>query len=92
MFKQGPSKIKTGGQSTIDRFLSPRSMLFLRNLPSSTSTVPCQQVQEVHGIAPAQIQQTIQVQPGDLIINEAMSRLFRLVTDFIQPVQHTCLT
>ena len=65
----GPSNIKTGGQSTIDHFLSPRNMQYLRNLPPA-STVPCRQVQEVHGIAPPQIQETQQVQPGDLVISE----------------------
>ena len=63
----GTSRIRTGGQGTIDHFLSPRNMEYLRNLPSST--VPCQQVQEIHSIAPPQVQPT-QVQPGDVVISE----------------------
>ena len=63
----GTSGIRTGGQGTIDRYLSPRNLQYLRNLPSST--VPCRQVQDIHGIAPPQVQPT-QVQPGDVIISE----------------------
>lgn len=63
----GTSGIRTGGQGTIDRYLSPSGLQYLRNKPSST--VPCRQVQEIHGIAPPQVQPT-QVQPGDVIISE----------------------
>ena len=63
----GTSGIRTGGQGTIDRYLSPSDLQYLRNKPSST--VPCRQVQEIHGIAPPQVQPT-QVQPGDVIISE----------------------
>ena len=73
----GTSAIKTGGQSTIDRFLSPRSMQYLRGLPLSSfqiqkaQQVQCQEVQQVQELTQGQIQGNEQsVQPGDMVISE----------------------
>ena len=80
----GTSKMRTGGQATIDRYLSPRNLEYLTNL--SSSTVPCRQVQEIHGIAPPQPQET-QVQPGDVVISKPIPMQQTQQQTQVQPQQ-----